>query len=117
MARIAIPADDELTPAEAEVIQQVLSGPRTFVPLPVYAWMRNPELARRTQRLGELLRFETSLAPHESELAILTCGAYWISHYEWSMHKPIALTAGLDPGSVEDLAAGRAPSFATSAKK
>ena len=109
MARIAIPTDDELTPAQADVVREVLSGLRAFVPLPVYAWMRNPEFARRAQRLGELLRFETSLAPHESELAILCCGAHWMAHYEWSVHKQIALKAGLDARSVEDLAAGRNP--------
>ena len=109
MARIAIPTKEELTPAQAEVVGEVLSGLRTFVPLPVYAWMRNPELARRAQRLGELLRFETSLAPHESELAILICGAHWMAHYEWSVHRRIALKAGVDLRTVEDLAAGREP--------
>jgi len=109
MSRIAIPTNEELTPPQAEVVQEVLSGRRTFVPLPVYAWMQNPEFAHRAQRLGELLRFETILATHESELAILICGAHWLSHYEWSVHKQIALKAGLDPRTVIDLAAGREP--------
>jgi 4-carboxymuconolactone decarboxylase len=109
MSRIAIPTGEEMTPAQAEVVQEVLAGRRNAVPAPVYAWMRNPEFARRAQRLGELLRFETSLAPHESELAILICGAHWMSHYEWSVHKPIALAAGLDPRTVADLAEKREP--------
>lgn len=109
MARIEIKTDDQLTPEEAEVVQEVLAGIRTSVPAPVYAWMRNPELARRAQRLGELLRFQTILAPPESELAILVCGAHWMAHYEWSVHKKAALEAGLDPETIADLAAGRDP--------
>jgi 4-carboxymuconolactone decarboxylase len=71
--------------------------------------VRNPELARRAQHLGELLRYETSLAPSLSELAILVCGRHWTSHHEWTAHKKIALTAGVDPRTIDDIAAGRSP--------
>ena len=109
MSRLAEPTDDQLTQAQKEVVSEVLAGRRKSVPAPVYAWLRNPEFARRAQRLGELLRFETSLAPHESELAILVCGVHWMAHYEWAVHKRIALEAGLDPRTVADLAAKREP--------
>ena len=69
------------------------------------AWLRNPELARRGQKLGELLRFETSLEPHLTELAILVCGRHWTSHHEWGAHKRLALAAGLDPQTIADIAA------------
>ena len=74
------------------------------------AWLRNPELARRGQRLGELLRFETSLEPHLTELAILVCGRHWTSHHEWTAHKRLALAAGLDPRTIADIAA-RVPPY------
>jgi len=109
MARLQIPTDDQLTPEQKEVVSEVLAGIRSSVPKPVYAWMRNPEFARRAQKLGELLRFQTILAKHESELAILICGAHWASHYEWTAHRKIALEAGLDPKTIADLAAGREP--------
>lgn len=109
MSRIEIPTEDQMTPDQAQVVREVLAGRRSTVPAPVFAWMRNPEFARRAQKLGELLRFETILAPHESELAILICGAHWMAHYEWSVHKQIALKAGLHPKTVADLAAQREP--------
>ena len=59
------------------------------------AWIRNAELARRAQKLGELLRFQTTLEPQLSELAILVCARRWTSHVEWTAHKREALKAGL----------------------
>ncbi len=75
------------------------------------AWLRNPELARRAQKLGELLRFNTTIEPHLSEMAILVCGRHWTSHVEWAAHKAIALKAGLDPRIIDDIAARRTPVF------
>jgi 4-carboxymuconolactone decarboxylase len=103
MPRLAMP--ETLTPAQAEVVAEVVSGKRGKVPAPMIAWLRNPELARRGQRLGELLRFDTTLDPALSELAIIICGRHWTSHHEWNAHKRLALEAGLDPRTVADIAA------------
>ena len=111
MTRLAMPVENEMTPEQSEVIAEVVSGRRGNVPAPMIAWLRNPELARRSQRLGELLRFETTLEPALSELAILVCGRHWTSHYEWTAHKKIALSVGVDPQTIDDIAAGRRPSL------
>ena len=94
-----------MTPEQAEVVAEVVAGKRGKVPGPMIGWLPNPELARRAQRLGELLRYETSLEPALSELAILVCGRHWTSHYEWTAHKRIALAAGLDARTIADIAA------------
>lgn len=109
MPRLAMP--DSLSPAQAEVVAEVVSGKRGKVPAPMIAWLRNPELARRGQRLGELLRFETTLEPALSELAIIICGRHWTSHHEWTAHKRLALEAGLDPRTVADIAAREADPY------
>jgi 4-carboxymuconolactone decarboxylase len=109
MTRLAMPSDNELTAVQNIVIAEVVAGKRGKVPAPMIAWLRNPELARRAQHLGELLRFETTLAPALRELAILVCGRHWTSHHEWTAHKKIALEAGLDPRTIDDIAAGRGP--------
>lgn len=103
MPRLAMP--EILSPEQAEVVAEVVSGKRGKVPAPMIAWLRNPELARRSQRLGELLRFDTTLDPALSELAIIICGRHWTSHHEWTAHKRMALEAGLDPRTVADIAA------------
>ena len=100
-----------MPPEQSAVIAEVVSGRRGKVPAPMIAWLRSPELARRAQRLGELLRFETTLEPALSELAILVCGRHWTSHHEWTAHKKIALSVGVDARVIDDIAAGRKPSF------
>jgi len=107
MSRIEMPS--EPTPEQAVIIGEVIAGPRGRVPEPMIAWLRNPELARRLQKLGEILRFQTSIEPHLSEMAILMVGRHWTSHMEWTAHKKHGLKAGLDPQVIADIAGRRVP--------
>ena len=107
MSRIEMPS--EPTSEQAEIIAEVIAGPRGRVPEPMIAWLRNPELARRLQKLGEVLRFQTSIDPPLLEMAILMVGRHWTSHLEWTAHKKHALKAGLDPQVIADIAARRVP--------
>lgn len=109
MARLSLP--ETPSPEQVEVIAEVVKGKRGKVPGPMIGWLPNPELARRAQHLGALLRYETSLEPVLSELAILVCGRHWTSHHEWTAHKRIALEAGLDPRTIDDIAADSASPF------
>lgn len=111
MARLGLPDNNELTAEQQDVIAEVVSGRRGKVPAPMIAWLLNPELARRGQRLGELLRYETSLEPALSELAILVCGRHWTSHHEWTAHKTIALSCGIDQSLISAIAARKEPQF------
>lgn len=111
MARLGMLLENELTDEQRTVRDEAVAGIRGKVPAPMIAWLRNPELARRAQRLGEILRYQTSLEPKLSELAILVCGRHWTSHLEWVAHKREALKAGLDPKIIEDIAARREPVF------
>jgi 4-carboxymuconolactone decarboxylase len=109
MARLAMPPDAELTIEQRAVCAEVIAGKRGKVPAPMIAWLRNPDLARRVQTLGELLRYDTTLEPQLAELAIIICGRHWTSHLEWKAHKAYALQAGVAPDVVADIAARRAP--------
>lgn len=109
MARLEMPSSQALSPEQSEAVQEVLRGRRGRVPVPMIAWLRNPELARRLQKVGELLRFQTSIEPHLTELAILVCARHWTSHVEWGAHKALALQAGLDADVIAALAARREP--------
>ena len=109
MARLTLPPEEELTPEQRAACAEAVSGLRGRVPAPMTAWIRNPELARRAQTLGELLRNQTTLEPRLSELAILVCARHWTSHYEWTAHKREGLKAGMDPEVVAAIAARREP--------
>jgi len=109
MARIELTPEAERTPEERAVCEEAVSGLRGRVPAPMIAWLKNPEMARRGQRLGELLRYQTVLEPRLSELAILVTARHWTAHYEWTVHKREGLKAGMDPEVVAAIAARREP--------
>lgn len=109
MARLHMPQEGSLTAEQKLVCEETSAGKRGKVPTPMVAWLRNPELARRGQHLGELLRFDTALGPRLTELAILVCARHWTSHHEWNAHKQLALSAGLEPGVIAAIAAGEPP--------
>ncbi len=109
MARIALPSPEAMTEEQREACAEATAGIRGRVPAPMIAWIQSPELARRGQRLGEVLRYQTTLPPTLSELAILITARHWTSHYEWTVHKRDGLKAGMDPEAIAAIAARREP--------
>jgi 4-carboxymuconolactone decarboxylase len=71
----------------------------------------SPAIGDAAQRLGEAVRFESSLSPRLRELVILTVVAYWNAQYAWSSHRRIARREGLDEHLIESLGAGVRPDF------
>ena len=78
---------------------------------PFNAWFYCPALGDAVQRLGESVRFETSLHPVLRELAILTVASVWKSSYEWWGHERIARSAGLNEKVLMQLKKGEPPEF------
>ena len=76
---------------------------------PFNAWLRSPDLGDRLQKVGEYIRFNTSLPLRLNEFAILITARHWTSQYEWSAHLPLALKAGLDAKVAADLALNKRP--------
>ena len=100
-----------MTDDQRRVAEAITSGPRGLVQGPLLAWLHSPDLADRAQALGAFCRYNTSLPPRLSELAIITVGAYWKAGFEWFVHAPIAVKAGLDEAAVEALRTGGTPHF------
>jgi 4-carboxymuconolactone decarboxylase len=75
-----------------------------FVPL---LW--SPELMLRASAVGDYLRYQSVFPPQLSEFVILVTSRLWSQQYEWSLHRPIALQAGIDPAIVDAIAEGRRP--------
>jgi 4-carboxymuconolactone decarboxylase len=100
---------DKMTPAQRSIADAIMSGPRRSIGGPFNAWLRSPELADRLQKVGEYVRFNSSLDKRVNEMAILMTAQAWGSQYEWYAHEPLALKAGLDPAIVAAIGAGRKP--------
>src|SRR6266850_1317813 len=69
----------------------------------------DPELADRVQKVGEHLRFNSSLPARLNEFAILINARFWGSKYEWYAHRPFAIKGGLAESIADDLAQSRRP--------
>jgi 4-carboxymuconolactone decarboxylase len=100
---------DKMSSAQRSVADAIMSGPRKSIGGPFNAWLRSPDLADRLQKVGEYIRFNTSLDKRVNEMAIIMTAQAWGSQYEWYAHAPLALKAGLDPAVVAAIGAGRKP--------
>jgi 4-carboxymuconolactone decarboxylase len=101
-----------LTDQQRRVADEIKSGPRGGLAGPFWPWLRNPELAERAQKLGELVRFKSSLPPRLFELAVLVTAHHWKAQFEWYAHAPLARKAGLGDDIIAAIHAGSRPKFA-----
>ena len=103
--------ESEMSEAQLKASHDVASGPRgRWNPEgPSALLLRSPELMSRTQRVGEYLRFNSSVPTRLNEFAILITARQWGAQVEWIAHHPLALKAGLDPAVAADLAQGKRP--------
>jgi 4-carboxymuconolactone decarboxylase len=102
---------DELAPAQKAWADAIAVPPRNakWGAPPYRAYIRNPELAPKLSALSDYLRWNSTLPPRLSELAILITARNWTAQYEWHAHYTLALKAGLDVKIIDDIAAGRRP--------
>jgi len=111
MARITFPPLADMSPEEKSAYDEAAAGLRGHAPAPMAAWLRNPELARRAQKLGEYIRFQIDLSPRLRELAVLVIARHWSAHHEWRIHKEKAIEQGLSPHIITAITARRRPRF------
>ena len=109
MPRLSFPTPDTMSPEQLAVHHKVVSGPRGEIKGPLRAALHNAELADRWQALGALLRYQTTLTPRQSELAILITGRHCRSPFEWFAHVPEGQKAGIPDTVIEALLAQRRP--------
>lgn len=111
MPRLVDVTYEAMSELQREVAAEATTGLRGRMPVPMRAWISSPEMARRAQSLGEFLRYQTSLPPMLSELAILVTARFWTSQYEWHAHAKIAREAGVDLAVIQAIANRETPSF------
>jgi 4-carboxymuconolactone decarboxylase len=103
---------EEMTPEQQAVADVILAGPRsmsTGLRGPFEALLRSPGLADAAQRVGEHVRFHTSLPTALNEMAIIMVARRWTAQFEWHAHRAMALDAGLDPAVADAIACGERP--------
>ena len=100
---------DELTPEQRQLVENLLAGPRAGTNGPFNVLLRSPDLGDRLQKVGEYVRFKSSIPPRLNELAILITARAWTAQYEWLAHYRLAMKAGLSATVADELAQGKRP--------
>src|SRR5580704_3304442 len=96
-------AEQKQAAADFEAARKVpVFGP--FEPL-----MYSPAVMSQARAMGDYLRYKSAIGNTLSELAILLTAREWTQDYEWSVHYPIALKAGIRSEVADAIADGRRP--------
>jgi 4-carboxymuconolactone decarboxylase len=111
MSQTRMPAipEDRYSEAQRKAAQEFLATRQTPVFGPFIPLIRSPELMLRAKEMGDYLRFKNSVGPKLSEFTILIMAREWTQDYEWYVHHPLAMKAGLKPEIAEAIFDGRRP--------
>ena len=111
MARYQELSPAAMNPAQNEVVDEIVAGKRGRFGGPFQLLIRSPEVCRHLSRLGEYLRWGSSLSPALSELAICLTARHIRANYEWHAHAPLAVEAGVPAAAMEAIRTGGTPHF------
>ena len=100
---------DKLTAAQEKAADELIAGPRGALAGPFVPLLRSPEFMGRLQKTGEYLRFQNSLGPKLTEFVTLLTARQWTQQYEYDVHAPLALAAGVKPEIIAAIGEGRRP--------
>jgi 4-carboxymuconolactone decarboxylase len=101
--------EEQMTDAQKKVYHEVCAGPRGRLGPPTAVALHSPGLADRVQRLGEYIRFGSTLPERIMEFVVLMTAFHLKSPYIWQSHRRNALKAGLSESIADELAQGRRP--------
>ncbi|MDA0238648.1 MAG: hypothetical protein O3A84_01295 [Proteobacteria bacterium] len=102
---------DEMDDAQKTLAETIAATRHGNVSGPFAIWLRTPEIAARADAYGNVLRFQTDLPDHLVELAILLAARYWMAHYAFATHRPLAIKAGIDDAIIEAIETGEMPNI------
>jgi 4-carboxymuconolactone decarboxylase len=100
---------EKMTDEQKRAAAEFAAGRNTPVFGPFVPMLRSPEVMLRAKAMGDYLRYKNSLPNKISEFAILITARYWSQQYEWAVHFPFAINAGLGSEMLKTIADGRFP--------
>jgi 4-carboxymuconolactone decarboxylase len=117
LATVIVRAEERLPtipPSQyTEEQQQAAADFETARKVPVFGpfepLMYSPQVMSQARAMGDYLRFKSAIGNTLSELAILITAREWTQDYEWTVHYPIALKAGIRQEIADAIAVGRRP--------
>lgn len=100
---------DKMTPEQKKAADDFAAERKVPVFGPFVPLLRSPEVMLRAKAMGDYLRYKSVLPAPLNEFAILITARHWTQAYEWALHQPIAVKAGLKAEITQALAEGRRP--------
>jgi 4-carboxymuconolactone decarboxylase len=97
--------DDE----QKKAAEEFLAARKAPVFGPFEPMMHSPQVMNLARATGDYLRYHSSIGNTLSELVILIIAREWSQDFEWSVHYPIALKAGIAREIADAIADGRRP--------
>ncbi len=107
--RMPLPDASTLSDSQRAAALALTDGPRKGVYGPFLPLLRSPQLLDRVARLGEYLRFESVLDARIRELVTCAAARHVSNQFEWQMHEPLAVKAGVSQATLDALRVGARP--------
>src|SRR3954467_10160429 len=100
---------DQYTADQKRAAEEFLAARKVPVFGPFEPMMHSPEVMNMARAMGDYLRYHSAIGNTLSELVILVTAREWSQDYEWFVHQPIALKAGISKDIADAIADGRRP--------
>ena len=94
---------------QKKAADEFLAARKTPVFGPFEPMMHSPQMMSQARAMGDYLRYHAAIGQPLSEFAILVIAREWSQDYEWFVHYPLALKAGVKPEIAQAIAEGRRP--------
>jgi 4-carboxymuconolactone decarboxylase len=101
---------DQYTAEQKKAAEEFLAARKVPVFGPFEPMMHSPEVMNMARAMGDYLRYHSAIGNTLSELVILVTAREWSQDYEWHVHYPIALKAGIAKEIADAIADARRPS-------
>ena len=99
----------QYTEEQKKAAEEFLAARKVPVFGPFEPLMHSPQVMSQARAMGDYLRYQSAIGNTLSELAILVTARQWSQDYEWYVHYPIALKAGIKKDVADAIADGRRP--------
>jgi 4-carboxymuconolactone decarboxylase len=100
---------EKYTDEQQKAAAEFLDARKVPVFGPFEPLMYSPQVMSQMRSTGDYLRYHSAIGNTLSELVILITAREWTQDYEWYVHYPIALKAGIRPEVANAIADGRRP--------
>src|SRR3954447_20033960 len=107
--RLPTIAPEQYTAEQKTAAEEFLAARKVPVFGPFEPMMYSPEIMSIARSTGDYLRYHSAIGNTLSELVILVTAREWSQDYEWFVHQPIALKAGISKDITDAIADGRRP--------